>query len=485
MRLFYSLSTLLLVAACSTVEQSQKSSEPVTYIRKNIYSPEAAADIEAMRVANEKMRELDCSNPWSWYYQGAIHLVPDSVPGNQLCPQFVNKDDILPGWAGCTHDAEEVSVPHFLTWHRMYIWYYEKIVRELSGKEDFALPYWEYTNANYRVMPEAFRDETSSLYTASRLDSLNEGFPITEAYNLHFNMANVYENTSYAQFNIDLDNTPHGPMHGYLGGGKFPQVDEDGNEIPPRIYNEVFQADSVGLMASLATAGFDPIFFVHHANIDYLWEIWNQSDNGTAPMRDSLNAVEWAYTFFDENGDRVDYTVDQMLDTIYSLDYKYDVLDEMTQAQVVAEVTPDVQVWYQEFGDDLNKDSNSFEITEGRAENAFTKLNELAEGERLIMHVKVSYDAQPRSTYYVFLNLEEETEEEKLVRHTGGMSFFGAGEHLTHMSMPRMTKTFQYDVTDELLALEAGSLKINVREIGSKLDETLRFESASLYVKTQ
>ena len=38
-----------------------------------------------------------------------------------------------------------------------------------------------------------------------------------------------------------------------------------------------------GLMSDPDTAGLDPIFWLHHANIDRLWEVWRQ--NPTRRMR--------------------------------------------------------------------------------------------------------------------------------------------------------------------------------------------------------
>lgn len=465
---------LLLCVACTTSEQSGESSEDApVYIRKNAYTPEAAADLEALRVANEKMKAMDCSNPLSWYYQGAIHLTPDSVINNALCPQYqrIADAEAFPGWRGCTHDEKEVSRPHFLTWHRMYIWYYEKIVRKLSGKEDFALPYWEYTNAQYRVMPGIFRDSTSSLFAEARLDSLNMGYPIREDFNLHLDPTNVFENTSYKQFNVALDDTPHGPMHGYIGGSKSGVT----------MYNDVFQQDSVGYMASLSTAGFDPIFFVHHANIDYLWEIWNQSDNGAAPIYDSLNSVHWEYIFYDENGEKVELTTRQVLDTIYKLDYRYDVLEQKPLALVEKEVIPDSLIYINNIDQELSKNSNRFPLDTDNVASTFSMLDGLDAKQRLILHVKVSYSEAPKSTYYVFLNLDGTNREKS---YAGGMSFFGATEHLVMMGMDRMSKTFEMDITDELKDVaDRGSLNIDVREIGKKLDETMQMESVSLYLK--
>ncbi|MEM9337660.1 MAG: tyrosinase family protein [Bacteroidota bacterium] len=468
----FSLISVCLSCATSNQENKQPEEVPV-YVRKNAHSQEAAADLEALKIANEKMREMDCSNPLSWYYQGAIHLTPDSVIDNRLCPQYQRMADAasFPGWRGCTHDAEEMSRPHFLTWHRLYIWYYEKIVRKLSGKEDFALPYWEYTNAQYRVMPEIFRDSASSLFVAARLDSLNLGHPIREDFNFHLDPTHVFENVSYKQFNVALDDTPHGPMHGYIGGSKSAET----------MYNDVFQADSMGYMASLSTAGFDPVFFVHHANIDYLWEVWNQSENGAAPIYDSLNAVHWDYIFFDENGEKVQLTTRQVLDTIYKLDYRYDILERKELEWVTNEVIPDSLLWINAFDQVLDKSNNRFAVESDKASSTFSMLGDLQPGQRLVMHVNVSFSEAPISTYNVFLNLNETNKEES---YAGGMSFFGAKEHLAMMDMASMFKTFEYDVTDELAGISTTSaLTVDVREIGKKMDESMKMESVSLYLK--
>ena len=467
---------LFLAVSCgqeTTNNGDESTTEPIVYVRKNAYSPEAQADLEALRVANEKMRAMDCSNPLSWYYQGALHLTPDSVINNQLCPQYQRTADAaqFPGWRGCTHDAKEESRPHFLTWHRMYIWYYEKIVRKLSGKEDFALPYWEYTNADYRVMPPIFRDSSSSLFAASRLDSLNLGFPIREDFNLNLDPTSVFENTSYEQFNVALDDRPHGPMHGYIGGSKSGVT----------VYNDVFQTDSVGYMASLSTAGFDPIFFVHHANIDYLWEVWNQSDNGAAPIYDSINSVHWDYIFFDENGEQVSFTTQQILDTIYNLDYRYDILEKKTLEVAVKELVPDSLLWIETVNEALNKDQNQYAVSAERAFAAFSKVDDLGEDQRLIMHVRVSFSEAPKSTYNAFVNLDEGNSEQAYI---GGLSFFGATEHLAIMDVEKLYKTFEFDVTDELKEVtNREELTVSVREIGAQLDESLQMTSISLYLK--
>ena len=46
--------------------------------------------------------------------------------------------------------------------------------------------------------------------------------------------------------NGQLESVPHNQVHGYVGG----------------------------FMGSFDTAGLDPIFWLHHANIDRIWQIW-------------------------------------------------------------------------------------------------------------------------------------------------------------------------------------------------------------------
>jgi Common central domain of tyrosinase len=45
-----------------------------------------------------------------------------------------------------------------VTWHRMYLWYFERVLQEAAGDLSLRLPYWDYeTNAG---LPAAYRDAT-------------------------------------------------------------------------------------------------------------------------------------------------------------------------------------------------------------------------------------------------------------------------------------------------------------------------------------
>ena len=58
------------------------------WVRKNIHSVEAKKDVEALNKALQIMRSKNCSDPTSWYYQGAMHWIPDTIINNHLCDSY-------------------------------------------------------------------------------------------------------------------------------------------------------------------------------------------------------------------------------------------------------------------------------------------------------------------------------------------------------------------------------------------------------------
>src|ERR1044071_3569092 len=78
-------------------------------------------------VAVQAMKERDPANPTSWWYQAAIH-------GSEETPPRKLYNQCIPGSWYCA------------PWHRMYVYYFERIVRQAvikaNGPADWALPYW-------------------------------------------------------------------------------------------------------------------------------------------------------------------------------------------------------------------------------------------------------------------------------------------------------------------------------------------------------
>jgi hypothetical protein len=247
---------------------------PVVMVRKNVYSL-TAAEITSIKTGITNMKALPHTNPTSWLYQAAIHGT--TLPDN------------LPSWNTC-HKAGDAFF--FLAWHRMYVYFFERILRAKSGNPNLTLPYWNYqTNA---VMPPDYRSNVAgnTLYDASRNASMNGGGSLSAS--IMTSIENALDEVPYYDFQSGI-NGPHGSVHGAIGGN----------------------------MSSVSSAAKDPVFWLHHCNIDRLWEEWLRKCGGRINPTDAawLNKT---YTFFDETGTAVNMTGSQVVNTATQLNYRYD-----------------------------------------------------------------------------------------------------------------------------------------------------------------
>ena len=400
--------TTLFIASCSNESE-------VRYVRKNANSAEAQSDIEAMEKAMEIMKSKDCSDPTSWYYQAAIHWVPQEIDSNKLCESYTDWTELKMAWDECTHSNSGAEEINFLIWHRMYIWHFEKIVRKTSGKEDFALPYWGYTNYNNadKIMPAEWRNTGSSLYEDARVKSLNSGKPIEGASrrSIDGSYPKLMEITDYQTFNSNFDRGIHGTMHNYIGMG---------NHIHAIYYNRIMQKNSItGLMSQVPTAAFDPIFWAHHSNIDRVFQKWLNSPNGQKMTLQQLKDNPWKYQFFDENGKSVVYTPEEVMAVVYSMDYDYD--DTKVQPN---ENAPIAQIGIKQVIASLTSNT----LVKGKSTHVGTLKNSASyNNKRTLLEISTTFDELPMGVYEVYVNHSDGTPFQPSDNSfVGTMSFFGA-----------------------------------------------------------
>lgn len=484
--------TVSFFSACTTQQSnivaSEKSSlfisdtAQTTYIRKNASFPEATEDLIALQIALNKMKTMKCEIPLSWYYQGATHSIPDIVgnpgkPANPLCPAYtdINQTPLQWGWKTCTHqDGSEI---HFLIWHRLYIAHFERIVRKLSGKSDFALPYWDYVNSKHRIMPKPFRSKNTSLFTAARLPGLNNGKPIESFMDEQLNVTDLFEESVYRNFNQTIDAAPHGAMHLYIGG-RFANT---------RMWNEIYQnSDNFGLMTQVDSAGFDPIFWMHHSNIDYLWQQWESSSRGSRPTLKELQEAPWPYRFFNADGTQKEYTIKEAYNAAFNPDYVYDnilsgIVKLKTSAHTVLESRNSKhkkeKVWSEAVNKSLAKGKLSIQSTRGN-----NKMSGLLKGkphiDAVVLQLTTKFTSQPSGIYSVYI-----VGSDKKKQSAGTLSFFGAVHHATsggkHDKHQEIKKDFSFDITDEI---ELGEKFTIIIEKTAGTNSELSIESMSLFV---
>jgi hypothetical protein len=260
--------------------------------------------MSALRRGVRAMKARKPSDPLGWFFQAAIHGVTIEAIQNAASgdPGLINVDQ-KKFWNQCPHFGQPSA--NFLPWHRAYTYYFERILRAHTGEPRFSLPYWDYFRPeNYRFPRE---------FGKKKLDQPLDG---DEANPLYFPERNVYfadwdhwsgDNLPYSQLTPEavdwspardavvffgatereglaggiadedtstrgrLESFPHDPIH-RLVGGLIPRPDLPNPQDPA---HPIPQDPVTGGMASPPTAAFDPIFCIHHSNLDRLWAEWS------------------------------------------------------------------------------------------------------------------------------------------------------------------------------------------------------------------
>lgn len=290
----------------------------------------------------------------SWWFFAAIHgqeialtqfpgwgflPAPPQVPTTPLPSQ--NLQDLF--WDQCQHQTW-----YFAPWHRGYLIALELQIRtavvSLGGPSTWALPYWNYfgTGNEYEI-PPAFTQQTlpdgtpNPLFVEARYGPNSDSnifIPIPpvsqacETNDLYTGSDTVTPlpgfggpETGFSHFggtSGNLESNPHNQVHGDVGG----------NAPDNQTY---------GLMSDPDIAALDPIFYLHHSNIDRMWAAWNETGGNSNPSDPNwLNgpAAIGAREFVMPLPDGSSWVyAPAMVNSLSQLDYTYDDLTMPPLAQ--------------------------------------------------------------------------------------------------------------------------------------------------------
>jgi tyrosinase len=315
---------LILLLAAARANADCSLSDPTVHVRRDIYhlakTPAGQATIDSLRKGVSAMMRRPESDPTSWLSQANIHGI---APGDATHP--------LELWSNCQHGSF-----FFFSWHRMYLYFFERILRKASGDPDFGLPYWNYSDPTESVLPDSFRtpaDRSNVLYLPNpslRSDDSNSGSQMPDDVSsfaqafgfINFDSQNgvsspngtapsfggqiVSQPVHFGDVHGELESQPHDVVHVWVGGEGAP-----GARFP-------------GWMSDPDTAARDPVFWIHHANIDRLWKRWLERGAGRQnPISDNKWMTQ-KFTFYDENGAKCSLSGKEVLDTAQQLSYRYD-----------------------------------------------------------------------------------------------------------------------------------------------------------------
>jgi tyrosinase len=194
------------------------------YTRQEWQAFKLTPQFESFKTAIRLMKAVtDATKPTSWSYWVNVHV--------NYCPHMV---------------------PYFCAWHRGYLYYFEQQLRIVSGDNSLTLPYWDYYS--YPTIPQEFLDAATGnpLYVSGRINS-NVSSALTLAP-FAPSVVNFPRGTSNS-YEASFESAPHNPVHNLIGGW----------------------------MADMQSPT-DPIFYLHHANVDRLWDAWSQQPQTTLPL---------------------------------------------------------------------------------------------------------------------------------------------------------------------------------------------------------
>jgi tyrosinase len=275
----------------------------------------------AAPVIRRNVKGMTASDPIIVAYKAGINAMkalPSTDPRNWT--NWANIHGVLlgsgPQWRTCQHGQW-----WFLPWHRMYLLFFERIIRKLSNTPSFTLPFWNYSDpldATQAILPLMFRTPTTgnALYVSQRVTLYNRllnpgalppavidittamgktNFTSAAGTSNNFGSQTVAAPSHFTSPHGALEHGPHDLVHSTLGGW----------------------------MGDPNTAARDPIFWLHHCNIDRLWNAWLAKGGG----RSDPGTKAWCnqkFNFFDENGNAVSMDVRQVINAAAQLNYVYE-----------------------------------------------------------------------------------------------------------------------------------------------------------------
>lgn len=232
------------------------------------------------------VHEMDLDDPVLVALRDFVRRMKDPARNGQPVSwvSFANIHGTDAGFNLCPHGNW-----YFLPWHRGYVHMYEQAVRNLTGQTDFAMPYWDWSG--HPDFPAAFGDEVfdgqpNPLFVPGR--AMRTGDRVPTSVSGPAVLASIMSQPTLEEFGStramgqdssdpawisrrgvqgELESNPHNNIHCMIDGP--------------------FMCEAISPQ--------DPIFQMHHCNIDRLWDAWNRAGGPNS------SSELWLNTLFRDN----------------------------------------------------------------------------------------------------------------------------------------------------------------------------------------
>ena len=164
------------------------------------------------------------------------------------------------------HGMDATGVQRFLPWHRDFLLQFEKALQQADPLA--FIPYWDWTvNRTVPTWIRTFKPTVIIPGTGTVTVKRRTSLPSVK------HVATIMSRTTFTDFTSHLENGPHNEVHVSIGGAG-------------------------GTMTDIMISPADPIFWLHHGQIDRLWSQWQTAHPGKNPtLAGSARTMDpWAET---------------------------------------------------------------------------------------------------------------------------------------------------------------------------------------------
>ena len=158
--------------------------------------------------------------------------------------------------ANATHQMH--GNPRFLPWHRIYLLRLEELLQTVDPT--VCLPYWK--SSEEQAFPSWLLGFTPTVNLLGGPHTVNRNIGVLATLPTAADVATVMANGTFNSFGSALEGV-HNSGHVWVGG----------------------------TMLSITTAPADPVFWMHHAEIDLLWAEWQAANPGQHPSLTGSAAI--------------------------------------------------------------------------------------------------------------------------------------------------------------------------------------------------
>ena len=157
--------------------------------------------------------------------------------------------------------AGPIGYQRFLSWHRIYLAKLEEALKQIDP--DTFIPYWKWSSQTgiptwiQNFLPSGVVDRNGNPLSITRSPGSPSNLPDDS------DLLTLRTIPDFTRFTTALENGPHNFGHAWVGGRM----------------NDIFYSPA------------DPLFWMHHAEVDRQWHIWQQGNPNQDPVLAGTDAV--------------------------------------------------------------------------------------------------------------------------------------------------------------------------------------------------